>query len=169
MTAIESSSHLSPLQQRASIILDGLETPASRWINGIIAVSILLSAVTFVIETFPIDEELRSLLTLGNRSLAAVFAVEYVVRQTALHFQSLFGDRCDRDRSPFTWVLGCAVFAVTALVSRVATGTISRSPLHSPMVGRRRSPDHHSDFIHAFLDCFYLLRVDLSSRTSQKS
>jgi voltage-gated potassium channel len=80
MTAIESSSHLSPLQQRASIILDGLETPASRWINGIIAVSILLSAVTFVIETFPIDEELRSLLTLGNRSLAAVFAVEYVVR-----------------------------------------------------------------------------------------
>lgn len=80
MTAIESSSHLSPLQQRASIILDGLETPASRWINGIIAVSILLSAVTFVIETFPIDEELRSWLTLGNRSLAAIFAVEYVVR-----------------------------------------------------------------------------------------
>jgi voltage-gated potassium channel len=80
MTAIESSSHLSPLQQRASIILDGLETPASRWINGIIAVSILLSAVTFVIETFPIDEELRAWLTLGNRSLAAVFAVEYVVR-----------------------------------------------------------------------------------------
>jgi voltage-gated potassium channel len=80
MTAIESSSHLSPLQQRASIILDGLETPASRWINGIIAVSILLSAVTFVIETFPIDQELRSWLTLGNRSLAAIFAVEYFVR-----------------------------------------------------------------------------------------
>ncbi|TAD79433.1 MAG: ion transporter [Oscillatoriales cyanobacterium] len=80
MTAIESPSHLSSLQQRASVILDGLETPASRWVNGIIAVSILLSAVTFVIETFPINDDLRAWLTLGNRALAAVFAVEYAVR-----------------------------------------------------------------------------------------
>ncbi len=80
MTAIESGRSTTHLKQSIIATLDGLETPASRWVNGAIALSILLSAVTFVIETFPIDDGLRSILTISNRSLAAVFAVEYALR-----------------------------------------------------------------------------------------
>ncbi|HEY9690092.1 MAG TPA: ion transporter [Coleofasciculaceae cyanobacterium] len=80
MTAIESGRSAAQVKQAIIEILDGLETPASRWVNGAIALSILLSAVTFVIETFPIDDGLRSILTVGNRSLAALFAVEYALR-----------------------------------------------------------------------------------------
>ena len=80
MTAVEAGRSRTPVQQRVIAILDDLETPLSRWVNGAIAVSILLSAVTFVIETFTIDDQLRMVLTLGNRMLAGVFAVEYALR-----------------------------------------------------------------------------------------
>lgn len=80
MTAIEQGRSTTQIKQTIIEILDGLETPVSRWVNGAIALSILLSAVTFVIETFPINDGLRSVLTVGNRALAGLFAVEYALR-----------------------------------------------------------------------------------------
>lgn len=73
----------SPFQvwrQRVRFYLNDTETALGRWVNGAIATLILLSAAIFVIETYPIPEDLFRVLNVLDWIILVGFTLEYLLR-----------------------------------------------------------------------------------------
>jgi voltage-gated potassium channel len=71
---------LLPLRRRIGFYLEDVETPIGRAINLTVTGLVLLSSATFVAETYPLPEQVRSLLDLADKAILWVFAIEYVLR-----------------------------------------------------------------------------------------
>ncbi|HEY9761413.1 MAG TPA: ion transporter [Trichocoleus sp.] len=67
-------------RQRVQFYLNDTETPVGQWVNGAIALLILLSSVIYVVETYPISEELYRLLNVLDWIILAGFTLEYLMR-----------------------------------------------------------------------------------------
>lgn len=70
---------ISPRQQ-IGFYLEDIETPIGKVINLAITGLVLLSSAIFVVETYPLPEEVRSRLQLLDTVLLWIFALEYLVR-----------------------------------------------------------------------------------------
>ncbi|MCG8362401.1 MAG: potassium channel family protein [Pseudanabaenales cyanobacterium] len=68
------------LQQKVRFYLDDMETKVGQIINFAIASLILLSAIIFVVETYPISDNLRASLRIVDWFILFTFTVEYLVR-----------------------------------------------------------------------------------------
>lgn len=68
------------LRQKISFYFEDIETPTGRVINLIITGLVLLSSAIFVIETYPIPENLRVYLNFTNSVILPIFTVEYLLR-----------------------------------------------------------------------------------------
>lgn len=68
------------LRKKISFYFEDIETPTGRSINLIITGLVLLSSVIFVVETFPISQELRNLLNHVDSVILLIFALEYLLR-----------------------------------------------------------------------------------------
>ena len=68
------------LQQKVRFYLEDTETWVGRIVNFAIANLILLSAIIFVVETYPIPDNLRAGLRIVDWVILFIFTVEYLVR-----------------------------------------------------------------------------------------
>jgi len=68
------------VRSRLSDYLENLNETPGKIINGSLAVLVLLSAVIFVAETYPLPESIRSALQSINTGILIVFSVEYLLR-----------------------------------------------------------------------------------------
>lgn len=68
-----------PLKQHIATYLDDTR-PQGRWVTGAIASLILLSAIIFVVETYPISVRWRFLLSLADWAILGIFTIEYGLR-----------------------------------------------------------------------------------------
>jgi len=67
-------------RQQIAFYLEDIETPAGRTVSLIITGLILLSTTSFIAETYPISEPVRTRLATLDTALLVVFTVEYLVR-----------------------------------------------------------------------------------------
>ncbi|XWK90857.1 MAG: potassium channel family protein [Phormidium sp.] len=68
------------LRKKISFYLEDIETPTGRSINLIITGLVLLSSVIFVIETFSISPDIRTILKYIDSVILLIFALEYLLR-----------------------------------------------------------------------------------------
>ncbi|MDJ0702047.1 MAG: ion transporter [Leptolyngbyaceae cyanobacterium MO_188.B28] len=68
------------LQQKLRFYLDDTETQIGRIVNLAIAALILLSAIIFVVETYPIPDNLRAGLRIVDWVILFAFTLEYLIR-----------------------------------------------------------------------------------------
>ena len=68
------------LRSRTAALLNGYDSAASVAIDGGIAISIVLSSISFAVSTFPLPASVRAALAAGERGFAVLFAIEYAVR-----------------------------------------------------------------------------------------
>lgn len=68
------------LRSKILFYFEDIETPLGRAINLIITVLVLLSSAIFVVETYPISENIRYWLQLINSVILLVFTLEYLLR-----------------------------------------------------------------------------------------
>ncbi|NEQ31315.1 MAG: ion transporter, partial [Leptolyngbya sp. SIO4C5] len=68
------------LRQQIAFYLEDTTTRVGKVVNFVIAALILLSAAIFIIETYPISESLQRLLTIADRTILALFTLEYTLR-----------------------------------------------------------------------------------------
>lgn len=68
------------LRQQLGFYLEDIETPIGKTINLAITGLVLLSSAIFVIETYPLPEDLRSQLELVDTAILWIFVAEYVLR-----------------------------------------------------------------------------------------
>lgn len=83
-------------RQQVRFYLNDTETAVGRWVNGAIALLILLSSVIYVVETYPISVELYRFLNVLDWIILAGFTLEYLMRLWAaerpwLYVFSLYG------------------------------------------------------------------------------
>ena len=71
---------MSSLREKIAFYLEDIETPIGLVTNLIILFFILLSAGIFVIETYPIDSEIKDILHLIDIGILDVFTLEYILR-----------------------------------------------------------------------------------------
>jgi voltage-gated potassium channel len=69
-----------PRRAQMARLLDGLDTPASRWLNAMLVGAIGLWAALFVLETLPVGAEWQRELAWLDRLLGLVFVLEYGLR-----------------------------------------------------------------------------------------
>ncbi|MEG4864643.1 MULTISPECIES: ion transporter [unclassified Microcoleus] len=67
-------------RKQIAFYLEDIETPAGRTVSLIITGLILLSTASFIAETYPISESVRTRLATLDTALLVVFTVEYLVR-----------------------------------------------------------------------------------------
>jgi len=67
-------------RKQIAFYLEDIETPAGRTVSLIITGLILLSTTSFIAETYPISELVRTRLATLDTALLVVFTVEYLVR-----------------------------------------------------------------------------------------
>ncbi|HEY9880818.1 MAG TPA: ion transporter [Leptolyngbyaceae cyanobacterium] len=67
-------------RQRVRFYLNDTETAIGQWVNGAIALLILLSSVIYVVETYPISEELYRFLNVLDWIILGGFTLEYLMR-----------------------------------------------------------------------------------------
>ncbi|MEL6222726.1 MAG: ion transporter [Cyanobacteria bacterium J06626_14] len=60
--------------------LDDIDDKPGRVLNLAIAILVLVSSVIFIIETYPLGEQVRTSLTIANRIILVIFAIEYGLR-----------------------------------------------------------------------------------------
>lgn len=82
-------------RQRIGFYLEDIETPIGKIINLAITGLVLLSSAIFVMETYPLPEQVRSRLQLIDTVLLWIFAAEYLIRlwcakKTIQYFFSLY-------------------------------------------------------------------------------
>ncbi|MDX2230395.1 MAG: ion transporter [Leptolyngbyaceae cyanobacterium bins.349] len=68
------------LRNQLAFYLEDIETPIGRALNWSITGLVLLSSALFVAETYPLTNEVRSLLDAIDIGILWIFAVEYLVR-----------------------------------------------------------------------------------------
>ena len=68
------------LRQQIAFYLEDTTTRVGKVVNFVVAALILLSAAIFIIETYPISESLQRLLTIADRTILALFTLEYTLR-----------------------------------------------------------------------------------------
>jgi len=79
--SIPSMVHAMNLKERIRRILETQETPAGRWVDGLIQCLILFSLVCFSLETLPsIGPRFREFLTYSEVIVVLIFTVEYILR-----------------------------------------------------------------------------------------
>jgi len=68
------------VREKVGFYIEDIETPVGRSISLIITWLILISSAIFVVQTYPISDELRSALGILDWTILIGFAIEYVVR-----------------------------------------------------------------------------------------
>ena len=68
------------LKQRVAVYLDDTNLKTGGWVTLAIALLILISAVIFVVETYPLDDRLRTVLVGVDWVILTLFTVEYGLR-----------------------------------------------------------------------------------------
>ncbi|NJL86740.1 MAG: ion transporter [Leptolyngbyaceae cyanobacterium SM1_1_3] len=68
------------LRQQVAFYLEDTTTPVGKGINFAIAALILLSAAIFTVETYPISAAIQALLRVADRTILALFTLEYLLR-----------------------------------------------------------------------------------------
>ncbi len=71
---------MSSLKEKIAFYLEDIETPIGLVTNLLILFFILLSAGIFVIETYPINSEIKDILHLIDLGILVVFTFEYILR-----------------------------------------------------------------------------------------
>ncbi|MBE7381359.1 MAG: ion transporter [Leptolyngbya sp. SIO1E4] len=75
------------LKERIAAYLDDTNRETGGWVTGAIAALIVLSAIIFVVETYVISPQLRSILTGLDWLILSIFVAEYLLRLwTAKHW-----------------------------------------------------------------------------------
>ncbi len=65
------------------LYLEDIEHPVGRVVNLLITFLVLISTGIFVAETYPLDPELRSLISQIDTVILSIFAIEYLLRAIA--------------------------------------------------------------------------------------
>lgn len=69
-----------PLRKQIGFYLEDIETPIGKAVNWSITGLVLLSSALFVAETYPLSEQVRSLLDAIDTMILWIFAIEYGIR-----------------------------------------------------------------------------------------
>ncbi|MEB3882702.1 ion transporter [Lyngbya sp. CCY1209] len=80
MSAEFHSRSFSSVREKVGFYIEDIETPVGRSISLTITWLILISSAIFVVQTYPISDELRSALEILDSAILIGFAIEYVVR-----------------------------------------------------------------------------------------
>jgi voltage-gated potassium channel len=67
-------------RKRLVFYIEDLETPGGLAVSFLITGFILLSAAIFVVQTYPISSQLRSILEVVDQFIIVLFAIEYLIR-----------------------------------------------------------------------------------------
>ncbi len=73
-------SKITQICRRLVFYIEDLETPAGLAASFIITALIFLSAAIFVIQTYPISSQFRSILAIIDRGIIICFSIEYLIR-----------------------------------------------------------------------------------------
>ncbi len=78
------------IREKIAFYLENIQTPIGLVTNLVILLSILFSAVIFVVETYPINPEIQEILHLIDLGILVIFAIEYSLRLWSANNQLRF-------------------------------------------------------------------------------
>lgn len=67
-------------QQRLAIAFDPVESVLGRWINTLLVLLIVGFCTIYVVETYPISDQMHRRLDLADNCILAIFSIEYLLR-----------------------------------------------------------------------------------------